>query len=387
MQKIYDLTPTAPDYRIDWQKIERSSFGIFLEKMKEIEQSERWHKEGNVYIHTKMVCESLVSSLGYRRLDQRRQSEVFLACLLHDVGKIVSTRLDEGVWTSKGHSFSGTHIAREFLWTELDLCGSLDKIIFRETVCLLIRYHSSPVHIFDREDPERKIVEIASNGEIYTDFNLSLLCLLVEADLKGRIHDNMDESLEPLYMTIEIAKELNCFENPYIYKDKFSEFAYLSGRNVGLGQDLYNDTFGEVILTCGLPASGKDYIINEKYSSYPMVSLDNIRRELKISPTDNQGLVIQTAKERAKEYLRKKQPFVWNATNITTDVRGKLIDTFIDYKAYVKIEYVETSFKEQLKRNKSRQYTVPEGVILKMLSKIVLPERKEAHEIIINENL
>ena len=211
--------------------------------------------------------------------------------------------------------------------------------------------------------------------------------MLVEADLKGRIHDNMEESLEPLYMTIEIAKELNCFENPYIYKDKFSEFAYLSGRNVGLGQELYNDTFGEVILTCGLPASGKDYFINEKYSSYPMVSLDNIRRELKISPTDNQGLVIQTAKERAKEYLRKKQPFVWNATNITTDVRNKLIDTFIDYKAYVKIEYIETSFKEQLKRNKSRQYTVPEGVILKMLSKIVLPERKEAHEIFINENL
>ncbi len=43
-----------------------------------------------------------------------------------------------------------------------------------------------------------------------------------------------------------------------------------------------------------------------------MISLDDIRRELRISPTANQAGVVREAKQRAKELLSKKVSFVWN---------------------------------------------------------------------------
>jgi hypothetical protein len=42
----------------------------------------------------------------------------------------------------------------------------------------------------------------------------------------------------------------------------------------------------------------------------PMISLDDIRRINKIPPTAKQGKVANIAREQAKEYLRRQQPFV-----------------------------------------------------------------------------
>ena len=49
-----------------------------------------------------------------------------------------------------------------------------------------------------------------------------------------------------------------------------------------------------------------------------MISLDDIRALLHISPKEDQGSVVQAARELAKAYLRKKVPFVWNATDLTS---------------------------------------------------------------------
>ena len=102
---------------------------------------------------------------------------------------------------------------------------------------------------------------------------------------------------------------------------------------------------------------------------------------MKISPTDNQGLVVAEANKRAKELLRKKQPFVWNATNITSDIRALLIPLFEDYGASVKIVFLETDWNEQLRRNSSRKSEVPESAIKKMLSRLEPPEAYEAQTV------
>ena len=62
-------------------------------------------------------------------------------------------------------------------------------------------------------------------------------------------------------------------------------------------QELHNDTWGTVYMMRGLPGSGKDTWIRQHLSDIPMVSLDEIRRERKILPTANQGLVANIAKE------------------------------------------------------------------------------------------
>lgn len=65
---------------------------------------------------------------------------------------------------------------------------------------------------------------------------------------------------------------------------------YLSGRNVVPEQPLYDDSWGEVILMSGLPGTGKDTWIMPNRLHMPVISLDDIRREIKIKPTDGQGI-------------------------------------------------------------------------------------------------
>jgi len=133
-----------------------------------------------------------------------------------------------------------------------------------------------------------------------------------------------------------------------------------------------------------LPGSGKDTYINDNLKDYGVVSLDDIRIELGIKPTNKKGngKVIQLAKERAKEFMRKKQDFVWNATNITAQLRTQLIDLFMSYGGKVTIVYVEVPYKTLIKHNNEREAALPQAVIEKMIGKLEPPVREEAHRII-----
>ena len=112
-----------------------------------------------------------------------------------------------------------------------------------------------------------------------------------------------------------------------------------------------------------------------------MISLDEIRREYGISPAQDQQEVIRIAKARAKELLRAKRSFVWNATCLTQAVRTRLVSLFTKYNAYVRIVYLEADFETNLRRNRERRYAVPQNVMDSMLSKLSPPERFEAHEV------
>lgn len=72
---------------------------------------------------------------------------------------------------------------------------------------------------------------------------------------------------------------------------------------------------------------------------------------------------------------------MWNATNITKDIRQKQISLFERYGAGVRIVYLETEWKTQLERNSDREACVPAEAIKKMLGKTVLPTPEEAQRI------
>ena len=91
---------------------------------------------------------------------------------------------------------------------------------------------------------------------------------------------------------------------------------------------------------------------------------------------------MEIARERARELLRKKQPFVWNATNLSPMVRGKQIQLFTQYHASTRIVYLETDWEEQLRRNAGRTDAVPEQAVCHMLEELVPPEAKEAYSVV-----
>lgn len=353
----------------------------FASGMRQTPQSPRWHAEGDVLTHTRMVVDALDDVPGFNVLSERGRSILRAAAWLHDIGKTTQTRIVGGEIEAPGHSTAGSRMARKELWLNHGLCGSADAIRTREAVALAVRYHSFPPHAIDSDDAQIRLHRIASDGMLAPDFSIRMLCMLGRTDMQGRVCDDRDEMLEHIALCEELAVEEECLDAPYPFPTAATRRAYLSGRDVWKAQALHDDTWGEVVLMSGLPGTGKDTWIRRNLPDMPMVSLDDIRREYRISPTDPQGFVANVAKERARECLRRHEPFVWNATNLTEATRRQLVDLFESYRARVRIVYLETDWQTLLRQNGSREAAVPVKVIESMLGKLVPPEAHEASRV------
>jgi len=365
----------------DWINIETTALAQFEDGLRLCQQSPKYHAEGDAYVHTLMVCDALKSLPDYQELNERQQHILYVAALLHDIGKIPTTIFVDGDWHTPHHAPMGSRMARELLWKEYGLCGKKELIEIREAICLLIRYHSYPPVAIERDNPRLRLHRMAANSLLVPDFSIKMLCMLCKADMLGHKCIDQQEVLEKDVMCEELAKEEGCYDSYYPFQSSYTQRAFLAGRDIWKDQELYDDSWSEVILMSGLPGTGKDTWIKNNLSGIPVISLDDIRRANKISPTAEQGKVANLAREQAKEYLRRHQPFVWNATNITTQMRESLVSLFETYHAHVRIAYLETDWKTLLERNHSREDTVPQPVIENMLSKLVLPEVYEARKV------
>lgn len=347
------------------------------DRMRGTPQPVRWHGEGDVYVHTRMVCDALRSLTEYQELPEAQREILLTAARLHDIGKIPTTREVAGQIEAPHHAPVGSRMARERLWMK-GMCGTRERMAMREAVCQLVRYHSFPPHAIDADDAALRLHRIAANSRLLPDFSLRSLCILARADMIGRVCDDRELMLDQIALCEELAKEEGCLDGCFPFPSDHTMHAFLSGRDVWKDQQLYDDTWGPVYMMSGLPGTGKDTWIARNLPDIPMVSLDRIRRERRIAPTDNQGLVANLGKEQAKEHLRHHQPFVWNATDITQTMRQQLVSLFEGYKARVHIIYLETDWETLLQRNSSREYAVPRAAIETMLGKLELPEVHEA---------
>jgi predicted kinase len=147
----------------------------------------------------------------------------------------------------------------------------------------------------------------------------------------------------------------------------------------------YDDTWGEVTLLSGLPGAGKDTWLTGQGGQLPVISLDIVRDELGVNPEDDQGTVVSVAKEQARELLRRRQPFIWNATNLTRRLRDPLVELFMGYGARVRIVAVDAPLSRAIERNRQRPSPVPEAVIRRLAARAEPPDLTEAHRITIVE--
>jgi len=62
-------------------------------------------------------------------------------------------------------------------------------------------------------------------------------------------------------------------------------------------------------------------------------------------------------------------------------MRSQWIDLFVTYKARVKLIYIEVPYSEWLRQNNDREHSVPGKVLQRMISKLEVPTREEAHDV------
>ncbi len=355
----------------EWASLEEQF--SWVADMKHVKQHKLYHGEGDVAVHTRLVLEKLTESDEYHALSTQDKKILWTAALLHDVEKR-STSVDNGHGeiSSHRHARKGEYTARTILYRDI-----LTPFYIREQIASLVRYHGLPLWLMEKREPAKKVLEAAFR------LNTQHLKILSEADVHGRDCEDMDSLLQSLELFELFCKEQDCWGKAREFATPSTRFHYFQKPDSYLGYVPFDNFKCNVTLLSGLPGMGKDHYIESLKKDIPVVSLDNIRRKLKIDPTDKSGngRVIQQAKEEAKNYLRKGEDFIWNATNITRQMRSQLIDLFADYGAYVKIVYIEKPFATWRKQNMSREFPLPENVLDKMLSKLEIPQVTEAHEI------
>lgn len=361
------------DQPINWDLIE-ASYDWFRD-MKGVPQDKEWHAEGDVFTHTKMVVETLISLPEFSDLDEQDKHILFTSALLHDVEKR-STTTEEEIngkkrIVSPRHAKKGEFTTRKILYTDI-----ITPFTVREQITKLVRLHGLPIWAIQKRDPIKEVIKAS------LVVNTKLLAMLAKADVLGRICNDKEDILLRIDLFKELCLENDCFGKPRTFKSSYARYLYLNKRESYPDYIPYDDFKCTVYMLCALPGSGKDTYI-KKHLDKPVLSLDDIRREHKVDPTDKKknGQVIQLGKEKAKEFLRARQSFVFNATNVSSDLRNKWISLFTDYGARVEIIYIEVPYKQLISQNHNREYKVPENVINNLLLKLEIPSPQEAHDL------
>lgn len=262
-------------------------------------------------------------------------------------------------------------MARRLLWE------AAVSFAVREKVCALIRWHQHPFWLIERNDAERDLLAISMSAA-----RCDFLALLAHADARGRVCHDADHLLLNVQLFAEMARERDCLFGPYPFATPHSRVAYFQTQARDPAYCAHDDTEGEMILLSGLPGAGKDTYIKAHLAGLPVVSLDAVRGELGVSPSDNQEPVLYAAREKARQFLRTKEPFVWNATNLSRDLRQRPLALAADYRARVRIVYVESSARDLWSQNRNRENAVPQNVMERMIGKWEPPDGSEAHEIV-----
>lgn len=367
---------------MNWQQLSQTSLPDILSwaetqpwcrAMAACAQDAQWHSEGDVWTHTQLVLQQLPQLDEWSSLTDHERTLLIFTALFHDAAKPLTSQVDPetGRITSPKHAVKGEHLVRSVL---RDLGCDLAT---REEIARLVRYHGRPAFLLEKNDPAKEVIQLSwllSNRLLY---------LFALADTRGRDTDSMSRPEENLHYWKMLAEEHSCFLQPYPFANDHARFLFYRQAEPNLHYVPHEEFSCTVTMMSGLPGSGKDTWLSRQRSDLPMVSLDDLRGELDVGPTDNQGEVIQLARERCRELLRSKTDFAFNATNLLKQTRQRWIDLFADYQARVELVYLEPPLPVILDRARRRQRSVPERVIRDLADKSEPPTSTECHQLLL----
>lgn len=248
----------------------------------------------------------------------------------------------------------------------------------REAIVNLVRHHGLPLWVMHKSDPRKALLEAS------LALNTEWLAILAKADSLGRICSDQQDLLDRIGFFEAYCMEQDCWGRPRSFETDAARFRYFQSEDGSPDYVPFGEAKCTVTMMAGLTGMGKDFYIRRNLPGLPVVSLDDIRRRHKLKPEDKSatGWVAQQAKEAARVHLRAGQDFIWNATNITRQMRGQLVDLFNDYGAAVRIVYLEKPYPTWRSQNASREHSVPLTILDRLLTKLEVPLPAEAHEVI-----
>lgn len=324
------------------------------EKNGEVVSINPYHREGDCWSHTQMVC--LLAEL------EQASKLVKYATLLHDIGKPLAreSKEDKQRVAFIGHEGLSSLMAREYL----DQCelSDAEKIY----IIKLISLHTVVFHMMEGEDWEWKVAEkFVGQADLLRD-----LLVLGYCDARGRFMEkefeySLTELLAKFEFVFEAIKELEVKSKATYVK----EVVILIGPpNAGKSTYLSKNAGSDLVIC-------RDDVIT---SMFPNLTYDEAYRKADSSVVDKKfnDLVQQAVKDKVDRVY-------FDLTNMAPKSRRRCSGAFgKDYK--VKMVVFLTAYETLMKRNKVRAQTgksIPDFVMKDMMKRFLFPLADEADEI------
>ncbi|BCN31219.1 HDIG domain-containing metalloprotein [Anaeromicropila herbilytica] len=161
-----------------------------LSRLKKVEQSKKYHPEGNVWKHTMLVLNEAA-----KVKEKSSDSNVFMwGALLHDIGKFETTKYRKDKITSYDHDKVGAKRVEEFLEYFQQDTEYIKK------VAMLVKYHMYILYVV-------KDLPFADLKGLRKETNIDDIALLGLCDRLGR--GGADEKLEEENIRLFLKKAKN----------------------------------------------------------------------------------------------------------------------------------------------------------------------------------
>lgn len=353
--------------------------------LKTTPQSQKWHKEGDVFKHTQLVTENMREFINDYAIpiDSPRALVLMSAALCHDLGKATTTTFDEETkdYTTRSHGAAGARITRRLFFDE--------DIITRECVCYMVRRHMDLHHILDKPERIKRNLIRMSYGRV----PLEDMLLMNKADSLGSVNDiETPQFLKEKFFKIEIEAEniqKSMLTAPYSFRDPLMKLRYfLSEEYIAEGSvEVEKGKQFTVYMMVGVPGAGKNWWIEHNHPELPTLCRDDIRTEIGIPGEKPQGNkkqednVTRIFNERLYKYCSEGQSFVINNTNVQKRYRDEFLKRILTiYDAKIVYVYCEAPDIEENYRRRDRM--MPRKVIDRMWNQLDFPEPYEYDEIV-----
>ena len=171
-----------------------------LHALIDVPQSPIWHPEGDVWIHTMMCIDQMVT---LKCGDEKQDLKMMFAILCHDLGKATHTQITPEKISAIGHELAGREPTESFMYR------LTDEHDFIKSLLPFVEHHLAP-SIYFRGNAKKSTIR-----RLATKVNIEELVLVARADFLGR---TTEASLKGIYEAgdwlLAKAKELDVYSEP-----------------------------------------------------------------------------------------------------------------------------------------------------------------------------
>jgi predicted kinase len=378
-KEVFDIIDYLIDqetYEVKWDNV------LMIEPFHHLKDGgfhSKYHKEGNSFIHTQMVVDSM-KRLNFRweSTDHNYKIIMLLAAIFHDIGKAETAVLKEnGDWSAHNHVVNGEKITRFILW---DIPFQM-----REIVCSLVRYHMLPLDFLRKNNSER----IKSIMKISMDVEFDKLCFLCKSDILGSYSDDVDERLNTIEIMSKMAADIGYLHasmevTPFQKFFTFNEGLF-KNKTVSTNLDIHDQL--KITIMCGIPGGGKTHCIKTHFPNTRVISRDLTRIELGyidengkfLGNPEQEQKVSEIVNQQIIECCENNISFIYDNMNTKKKYRDEFINKVIQYNPIINIVYCETFKQTHLER---RDGQIDRNIIFKMMREMEMPTQDECYSLL-----